>query len=238
MEYYYTPQEYIFPDKLEIHGDEAKHLSKVLRKSAGDVINVTDGRYNLYKTRVDSVSAKNIVCSIITKIETNNEAGNKVFLYQSLLKNPSRFEYAVEKCTEIGVYEITPLISEHVINKTASKTDRWQSIALSAMKQSQRIYLPVVNTPILFNQAFDEDLSDNILKLIAHEQKTDNSIYLKDLGNLNNYNSVKLFIGPEGGFSQSEIDKAVNYGFKVLNLGNRKYRSETAAVLACGCILL
>lgn len=238
MEYYYTPQEYIFPDKLEIKGDEAKHLSKVLRKSAGDAIYVTDGRYHLYKTRIDSVSVNNIECRIIEKIETNNETEIKVYLYQSLLKNPSRFEYAVEKCTEIGVYEITPLVSEHVINKTTTKTERWQSIALSAMKQSQRTYLPVVNTPVLFNQAFDEDLSDSTLKLIAHEQKTDNSIYIKDLGNLNNYKSVKLFIGPEGGFSQSEIEKALNCGFKVLNLGNRKYRSETASVLACGYLLL
>jgi 16S rRNA (uracil1498-N3)-methyltransferase len=237
MEYYYTPQENIFSDKLEITGDEAKHLSKVLRKSVGEEIYVTDGKYNLFKTRIDSVSVKNIVCNIIEKIE-GSEPGIKIYLYQSLLRNTSRFEFAIEKCTEIGVFEITPVVSEHVINKTASRTERWQSIALSAMKQSQRTYLPAVNNSVLFNQAVNDDILGNTLKLIAHEQQTKNSIYIKDIGNLNKYDSIRIFIGPEGGFSRYEVDLAVEKGFKVLNIGNRKYRSETAAVLVCGYLLL
>lgn len=238
MEYYYTQPENIFPDKLEITGDEAKHLCKVLRKSAGEEIYVTDGKYNLYKTRIESVSAKNIECSIIEKIKSSNEPGIKIYLFQSILKNPSRFESAIEKCTEIGVFEITPVISEHVINKTASRTSRWQAIALSAMKQSQRTYLPAVNNSVLFNQAAGIDIPGSTLSLIAHEQQTKSSIYIKDIKNPDKYDSIRIFIGPEGGFSQSEIDWAVENGFKVLNLGKRKYRSETAAILACGFLLI
>jgi 16S rRNA (uracil1498-N3)-methyltransferase len=237
MEYYYTPQENISGSKLEITGDEAKHLSKVLRKSAGEEIYVTDGKYNLYKTKIISADTKKIDCAIIEKIENTTEPQKKVFLYQSLLKNPSRFEFAIEKCTELGVYEIIPLISEHVINKTSSKTERWQSIALSAMKQSQRTYLPAVIYPLNFEEAVKEN-PGNSLSLIAHEQEIHDSVYIRDLGSTDEYDSIRVFIGPEGGFSKSEIDLAISLGFKVLNMGNRKYRSETAAILACGLILI
>lgn len=235
MEYYFTPKEYISQSSLTIVDEEAKHLARVLRKSAGEEIFVTDGLGNLYKTKISSVNKNLIECSIIEKFTGLNESPLKINLYQSLIKNPDRFEFAIEKSVELGVYSIHPVITENVINKTTDKTQRWQSISLSAMKQSQRCFLPRVYSPAEFNDAVK---SCEGLKLIAHEKAMENSVTLHD-ELIKDYagDIISLFIGPEGGFTGEEIDIALNNGFKVLNLGSRKYRSETAAILSAGLLL-
>jgi 16S rRNA (uracil1498-N3)-methyltransferase len=146
------------------------------------------------------------------------------------LKNPSRFEFALEKSVEIGVNEITPLITEHVINKETEKTGRWQSIALSAMKQSQRCYLPKINKPVNFNEAIK--IHGEICKIIAHERTDKKYKFISETGN-----DISLFIGPEGGFTDDEIDEAKMNDFKILNLGKRKLRSETAALVGLSKLL-
>jgi len=135
MEHYYTPKENISVSNLVIKGDEAKHLAKVLRKEKGNNIYVTDGLGNLFICSIDSIKNNEILCSITETQKDINEPSIKLTAYLSILKNPSRFEFAIEKLTELGVYEIQPIITEHVISKEKDKTGRWQSIALSAMKQ-------------------------------------------------------------------------------------------------------
>ena len=235
MEYYFTPKEYISQNSLTIVDDEAKHLARVLRKSAGEEIYVTDGLGNLYKSKISSVNKNLVECSITEKLTWVNEPKVKLCLYQSLLKNPDRFEFAIEKAVELGVNSIHPVITENVINKTTDKTQRWQSIALSAMKQSQRCFLPVVQSPAPFEAVLK---SCEGLKLIAHEKTMENSVSFND-DIVKNYagETISLFIGPEGGFTDEEIDTALNNGFRVLNLGSRKYRSETAAILTAGMLL-
>lgn len=237
MEYYFTPQKYISAETLEIKNDDFKHLSKVLRKKSGDFIWVTDGERNLYKTQIEKVNKDSITCKILEKSFNINEPEIKVSLYQSLLKNPSRFEFAVEKSVELGVYEIIPLATEHVIGKKSGKTERWQSIALAAMKQSQRCYLPKVNPPISFAEAVSLPGKDD-LKIIADERIFPNTMYAGELKSIiRNNRSVSVFIGPEGGFTDEEIESAVKAGFITLNLGSRKYRSETAAIALLSTIL-
>ena len=227
-------------------------MHKVLRKNAGEEIYVTDGNKNLYKTVIESISKSQAECKIIDKYFNLNEPEIKISLFQSLLKNPARFEFVIEKATELGVYEFNPVITETVINKKRDKSERWQSIALSAMKQSQRCYLPVVNHPVDFSKAIESCKSD--LKIIAHEKEIfppfneggRGGFSFKNPASLDERNfisidgilrfaqddkSVSVFIGPEGGFTNDEISFAVEHGFKVLNLGKRKYRSETAAIV-------
>jgi len=265
MEYYYTPKENISENSLVITGDEAKHLNKVLRKNTGEEIYVTDGHKNLYKTVIDNLSKDKIECRIIEKYFDLNEPKLQINLYQSILKNPARFEFVIEKATELGVYEINPLITETVINKKRDKSERWQSIALSAMKQSQRCYLPIVNHPVDFNEAVKSCKSD--LKIIAHEKElsvsplsncesppggrmqchtteawTNAEGFRQKFGSLfdkltawrggrQGEKSIAIFIGPEGGFTDNEISIAADNEFQILNLGKRKYRSETAALV-------
>lgn len=235
MEYYYTPKEYISQSTLTIVDEEAKHLARVLRKSAGEEIYVTDGLGNLYKTKISSVAKNLIECVITEKIKDTAEPELKINLFQSLIKNPDRFEFVIEKSVELGVTSITPVITENVINKTTDKTERWQAIALSAMKQSQRCLLPVVNAPVSFEEAVKNSIG---LKLAAHEKITENSVKISD-DVIKNYtgDTLSIFVGPEGGFTNDEINLSLNNGFITLNLGKRKYRSETAAILAVGLIL-
>lgn len=232
MEYYYTPKEYISSGSLTIVDEEAKHLGKVLRKNQGDELYVTDGIGNLYRSKIVTANKQLIECTILEKMTGINEPGTKVTLYQSLIKNPDRFEFSIEKSVELGVHEIFPLITEHTINKTSNKVERWQSIALSAMKQSQRCYLPKVNAPLPFEDAISS--CGAAIKLIADETAQYNN---EDFSSYADKDSVAVFIGPEGGFSPDEVKHAVENGFRRLSLGPRKFRSETAAVLAVGLLL-
>ena len=235
MEHYYTNKANIFQDELVITDDEAKHLSKVLRKKTGDEIYVTDGDRDLYRAEILSFDKRKVNCRIIEKLYNVNEPEIRVSLYPALLKKPARFEFVVEKATELGVISINPVITEHVINKTSDRTERWQLVALSAMKQSARCFLPRVAHPIKFDEAV-KLLTKDGLNLIADERQSTMSI--EKLESKPGKKEVTLFIGPEGGFSQSEIELARASGCEIINLGPRKYRSETAAIAALAVILV
>jgi 16S rRNA (uracil1498-N3)-methyltransferase len=225
MEFYYTPKNNIKEDSLIITGPEAKHISKVLRKKLGDKLFITDGEGSLYEIAINKVLKTDIECSILNTTQPKTEPEIKVTLFQSLLKNPSRFEFAIEKAVELGVYCIVPLITEHVINKSSNKLARWQSVSLSAMKQSQRCYLPKVNEPVFFDDALNMNYN---IKLIAHyEAGSVNDFSFKD--NINK--SIAIYVGPEGGFSVNEISYAKEKQCKIITIGNRKFRSETTGLV-------
>jgi len=242
MEHYYTQLENISGSTLTISGDEAKHLAKVLRKKSGEEILVTDGEGNLYDCKITKINSELIECEILGKSFGLNEPPVHVTLYQSMLKNPARFEFVIEKSVELGVNAIQPVITEHVINKSANRTDRWQAISLAAMKQSQRVILPEVFHPVNFADAIKSCKSD--IKLIADEKdirqtaKDDESLSGIRQTALSGQmvKSVAIFIGPEGGFADDEVNLAIDNGFQILSLGKRKFRSETAAIVSLAII--
>lgn len=233
MEYYYTPKEYISSSSLTIIDDEAKHVARVLRKQPGAEIFVTDGEGNVYRTLITNISKELINCDVLEKHYMLNEPSRKLKLYQSLIKNPDRFEFVIEKSAELGVCEIQPVITQNVINKTTDKTERWQTIALAAMKQSQRCVLPKVLDPKVFEECINSSAGE--LKLLADERNNTNSVEPKELGDV--AETVDIFIGPEGGFTPDEVMYAESKGFRILNLGKRKFRSETAAIHCTGLLL-
>ncbi|MGA2668841.1 MAG: RsmE family RNA methyltransferase [Ignavibacteria bacterium] len=235
MEYYFTDKKNIQSETLLITGDDSKHLLKVLKKGTGEEIFVTDGERNLYRSIIEDISDDNINCRIIEKYFNLNESAIKITLYQSLLKNPSRFEFVIEKSVELGVFEIIPIITENVIIKERDRCSRWQSIALSAMKQSQRCYLPKIQHPVNFIDAIG-NAQNTDLKILADERDNPDFLKLPEINLLSQ--TISLFIGPEGGFTLDELQTASNNGFKILNLGKRKLRSETAALAALGKILV
>jgi 16S rRNA (uracil1498-N3)-methyltransferase len=140
-----------------------------------------------------------------------------------VLKNPSRFDYLVEKTVELGVSKIVPLLTERSIRK-GTKVDRWQSIALAAMKQCGRCILPSITQPAPFD-AFLLSVPADAVKLIPHEKADAGEFHVSG-------HDVVMCIGPEGGFSDSEVQRAVKAGFKPVTLGPRRLRAETAAVVA------
>ena len=205
---------------------DSKHLSKSLRKKMGDIIRITNGNGLEINGKIIRLG-KNIKVNVTNK-KQHKKADISIHVAMSPLKNPSRFEWFVEKSTEIGISEITPVITKFS-EKRKINIDRLNKIVISSMKQSNQFYLPKVN-PII---SFDDFLElNNDYKLIAH-LKNNNSFNKKIIGNKD---KIVVMIGPEGGFSDEEILKANKEKIKEISFGQNRFRSETAGVFAVSII--
>lgn len=233
MEYFYTPPHLIRTNELTIEGDEFVHLTHVMRKKPDDVIRVVDGKGTAYEATITDIDKRVARCEITATHKRLNESAIDLTLAVGVLKNSWRFDFLVEKATELGANTIVPLFTERTIPHHA-KTDRWQKLALAAMKQSGRCVLPVVKEPIQFKD-FISSSTDDSIKLIPHE-KSDTPIAtaIKQF----TFTSVVICIGPEGGFSGEEIALAQAAAFRPVALGPTRLRTESAAIAAATVVLL
>jgi 16S rRNA (uracil1498-N3)-methyltransferase len=236
MDYFYTPPSFVRGLTLVIEGEELHHLSKVLRKKVGEEIIVVDGKEHAYKAVLESISKLSAECKVLETFHHFNEPDVEVKLAFALLKNPSRMDFLVEKCTELGVREFIPACTERTIVSTVH-TERLQKIALSAMKQCGRSFLPPIRDLTDFRGVL-RSLQSCDKKIIMHERadteaKPLGKIEADDLGK-----PVGILIGPEGGFTDDEVQAAQNAGFVPVSLGTRRLRSETAAIAALSAIIL
>jgi 16S rRNA (uracil1498-N3)-methyltransferase len=234
MDYFYCTPKKIFQDFLEIDGEEFSHLVHVMRKKTGDEIRVVDGLGTAYDVRLEEIKKKTASGKILNAHKNHNEPAISVSLAVGILKNPSKFDFLVEKTTELGIKEIIPLLTERTI-PTHAKIDRWQKLALAAMKQSGRSYLPQIQEltsldVILNNKAtFD-------LKLVAHEKAKSLNPF-KQIKKQNTQ-SVLIIVGPEGGLSEDEFERCLASGYTPLYLGERRLRTETAAIVSAVLTIL
>jgi 16S rRNA (uracil1498-N3)-methyltransferase len=226
MQVFYAPD--IEGDEYVLNENESGHCIRVLRMKRGASLYLTDGRGGLYEAEIRDPDPKK--CRLaITAVKRSFETRNyRLHLAVSPLKNTDRFEWFLEKSVEIGVDEITPLICSHT-EKQKVRIDRMNNIVISAMKQSLKTTLTVLNEPVSF-EAFTA-IPHPGTKLIAHcsgvtERKkiADSCIPGKE---------VLILIGPEGDFSEEEIHLAVAAGFEPVHLGQSRLRTETAGVAAC-----
>ncbi|HTY58301.1 MAG TPA: RsmE family RNA methyltransferase [Bacteroidota bacterium] len=231
MEYFYTHPECVAPPTLTISGEEFSHMTHVMRMREGDALRVVDGAGNCYDARITSITGRSAVCTITAHHVRLHESPLGVTLAAGMLKNPSRFDYLVEKSAELGVVRIVPLLTERTIPRHA-KTDRWQKLCVAAMKQSGRCVLPRVEAPVPFPE-FVSGCERTPLKLIPHEQS---NVPLASLALARGGQAV-ICIGPEGGFSDGEVALAQGAGFQAVSLGARRLRTETAAVVASALLL-
>jgi 16S rRNA (uracil1498-N3)-methyltransferase len=235
LDYFYTQPQNIKTDSLIIDGDEFNHLDHVMRKKAGDRIMVVNGFGTAYEVEILEFEKKSIIGKILNTFKNHNESKIKVTIVVGILKNPAKFDFLVEKVTELGVHEIIPLITERTIPQHA-KTDRWQKLALAAMKQSGRSYLPKVqeltSLPDCLTQSEKFDL-----KVVFHKE-AENERNIGELLNDTKFKSAIILIGPEGGFSDTEIDQTTLSGFKAISLGDRRLRTETAAIATSSLLLM
>ena len=213
--------------QIVLTNQEHAHLSKVLRKSNGDLINVTDGLGYIYKCRIDEIVKGSTTLSVLNSYNDNIEYP-QLTIAISITKKISRFEWFLEKATEIGVYSIIPIISQHS-EKSRLNFDRCTKILVSAMKQSLRTRLPILNAPIGFNDYIKR--TAEIDKKFIATCKANNSVLLKH--ELKKGLSAEILIGPEGSFSEKEINNAKNTNFTPISLGQSRLRTETAGVSAC-----
>ncbi|MBI1805986.1 MAG: 16S rRNA (uracil(1498)-N(3))-methyltransferase [Ignavibacteria bacterium] len=227
MDYFYCSPEKIIESTLEIDGEEFSHLVHVMRKKEGDEIRVVDGRGTAYDVCLDLIKKKTARGTIHATYAHHHELPFDVTLAVGILKNPSKFDFLVEKVTELGVKEIIPLQTDRTIPSHA-KADRWKKLALSAMKQSGRSVLPRVSELTTLEEFIREAGSFDV-KLIAHERSVDAHAGLTMVQS--NARAVAILVGPEGGFSDDEVERCVAIGWTPVFLGERRFRTETAAIV-------
>jgi len=230
MQLFYVPN--ISGAEVNLDEAESKHAVKVLRLSVGDSVQLIDGKGGFYQAEISDAKQKK--CRLVI-VEAKKEFGKKDFHLHIAIaptKNIDRFEWFLEKATEIGIDEITPLLTSHSERKTVNP-ERLEKILVSAMKQSLKAYLPKLNDITAFRQLVVNIKTEN--KFIAYcddIQKT----HLKDLTNQGK--DTLILIGPEGDFSPEEVQLAIEKGFSVVSLGNSRLRAETAGIVACHIVNL
>jgi len=211
--------------------DESKHIVRVLRLKNGDSIHLTNGKGGLFKAKLVDNHPKRCTVSVI-ETKTNFEKRNfKLHLAIAPTKNISRYEWFLEKATEIGIDEITPIICEHSERKEI-KNNRLEKVIIAAIKQSLKAYVPKLNKTEKLPAIIQQDFQGQ--KFIAYCDG--DHIHLKD--QYVPQEDAIILIGPEGDFSPEEVKFAKENGFKTVGLGKSRLRTETAAIAACHTINL
>ena len=212
--------------ELRFSKEESKHIVKVLRKSIGDVLHITNGVGWLFSAEIIIADLKNCIAKI-TSSELQPKKDYKLHLAVAPTKMNDRYEWFLEKATEIGIDTITPIFCDNSERKVI-KADRYEKILQSAMKQSLNCYLPKLNEAISFKEFMTHDFIGQTF--IAHCEET-NKKSLKQ--SLKQNQDITILIGPEGDFSTKEIELALQHNFNPVTLGVTRLRTETAAVVAC-----
>nr|WP_299172464.1 16S rRNA (uracil(1498)-N(3))-methyltransferase [uncultured Allomuricauda sp.] len=209
--------------------EESKHILKVLRKKEGDILYITNGRGYLFEAKILEADLKKCKVQIISE-DKSVPKRYKLHLAVAPTKMNDRYEWFLEKATEIGVDEITPIICERSERKTI-KMERMERIVQSAMKQSLQTFLPKLNPPIAYKDFLNGEVKG--LKFIAH---CDEGEKMELKRRVAADKDITILIGPEGDFSVPEIASAIEKGFVPVALGNTRLRTETAAIVACSVV--
>lgn len=213
---------------IEFDKDESRHIAKVLRYSSGDKLHVTNGKGYIFTIELTEVSHK--YCSgTILKVEERPALPYELHIAIAPTKSNDRFEWFLEKATELGISEITPIICDHSERKVI-KHDRMSKIIEGAVKQSLSAYTPTLNEATNLHSFLKNHSTSPGIKCLAHCYNEDKSPFFELI---QEYNEILILIGPEGDFSLSEIEDAKNHGFRAVSLGTRRLRTETAGIFAC-----
>ena len=212
-----------------ISGDDAHHISRVLRMKAGDALSLCDGAGHEYDAVITSISQDAIVCALGEKRESAAESPVQVTLYQCLPKT-GKMELIVQKCTELGVFAIVPVVSSRCVvvpNKDfEKKRERYSRVALEAAKQSRRAMVPEVQ-PLTELKKIDPATFD--LFLVAYEDESGRTLK-QALRKAAAPRAIALLIGPEGGLEEGEVARLIGAGAVSVSLGKRILRTETAGM--------
>jgi len=211
--------------EIVLSKEESKHATKVLRKKEGDILNFTDGKGGFYKAEITVADTKKCRLQIISSEQKPKQHNYHLHIAIAPTKNMDRYEWFLEKATEIGIDEITPIICEHSERKVI-KTERCNRILLSAMKQSLKLHLTKLNETITLKDFLKQDFEGN--KYIAHCEDGEKTELRKE----EKTEKTLILIGPEGDFSPTEVELALENQFKTVSLGASRLRTETAGIVA------
>ena len=240
MDRFFTPKKNINLEQNTciIEGEDVKHISKVLRCKENDKLEVCDMDNNEYICQIKEINKDSILLDIIEKVNIKRESNLKVKLYQGMPKG-TKMELILQKLTEIGVDEIVLVQTKRSVTKIDNKKEdkkieRWERIIYEAAKQSKRGKIPTLTGVLTFNEAL-EDMKGNDLNLCPYENER--TVVIKEAIKGKQINNIGIFVGPEGGFEEKEIEKIQNIDGQVVSLGPRILRTETASVVASSIVL-
>ncbi|MHA6280418.1 16S rRNA (uracil(1498)-N(3))-methyltransferase [Salinimicrobium sp. CAU 1759] len=227
MQLFFQPSVSENDKEVRFSRDESKHIVKVLRKREGDVLQLTNGKGWIFETEITLAGPNNCSARILSA-EKEPPAPYHLHLAVAPTKMNDRYEWFLEKATEIGIQEITPVICDHSERKVV-KNERFQRVIQSALKQSLHTRVPILHEPVGFLEFLKQNHPE--AKFIAHceeakPRKLLSKVFKKGI-------SATILIGPEGDFSPQEVEQAVAAGWQPVSLGNSRLRTETAAIVAC-----
>lgn len=209
--------------------DESGHAARVLRLEIGDLISIIDGQGSRYEAKINAITKKQVGFTILNEAETNHEV-NSLHIAIAPTKSIDRFNFFLEKCTELGLQEISPIQSSNSERKIF-KRDKSEKTLISALKQSGNLFLPQLNEMRSFKNFIQQDFA-LAKKFIAHCEPDQVKKEFKDLIDPKDENII-ILIGPEGDFTSEEITLAKDNNFLPVSLGKSRLRTETAGIIAC-----
>lgn len=239
MHRFFVDREDISGDSIVIRGEDLKHIVNVLRLKCGEEVSVCDGDEHDYIARIEDVGKDEVILSILDSFESKGESPVALKLYQGLPKG-DKMELIIQKCTELGVSEIVPIATKRAVvklsdkKKIEKKLERWSKIAEEASKQSKRGRIPKIDRVINIKEAVAE-LGEDELVLMLYESEKEQS--LKTVLKEYTGKKVSVFIGPEGGFDEEEVALLESSGVKVVSLGSRILRTETAGLAVSAIVM-
>ncbi|MGN8057069.1 16S rRNA (uracil(1498)-N(3))-methyltransferase [Pedobacter sp. 22163] len=226
MHIFYTPD--ITQNTYTLNEEESKHCVRVLRLTIGSIVNLVDGKGGFYTAEITSDNPKKVSLSILNVETEFHKRNHYLHIAVAPTKNIDRIEWFLEKATELGIDEITPIITDRSERRVV-KEDRLNKVITSAVKQSIKAYHPKLNDAISFDTFLKEPFDGD--KLIAHCIDNGEKQYISKL--VTPHQKYLILIGPEGDFTPDEVNLALNKGFKALTLGDNRLRTETAALSVC-----
>lgn len=222
MQLFYSPILESATNEFSIEGQEAEHISRVLRHQVDDALHVTDGKGTVVRGNIRAITKKRVTVSISERHFLEKPPSANIILAVGIIKQRDRLEMLIEKATEIGVGTIC-LMQTSRSERTNIRLDRLGAIAISAMKQSLQAWVPMLRLGTI-----EDALGESSQSYIAHEQPMDKKHTRFE--NIDISQPLTLFVGPEGGFTDEEVQKVVNAGSKVVDLGENRLRAETASL--------
>ena len=231
--------------RVFISGEDVRHIKNVLRMRAGEEISVSDRETaREYRCLIKELGDEVIECSLCFVKEADTELPTKIYLFQGLPK-ADKLEMVIQKAVELGAYSIVPVSCHRSVvkldeKKAAKKQERWQQISEAAAKQSKRALVPVVERPVSFREAMEFAGEKCALKLLPYELSDPSAMEetRKLINSVKAGGSIGIFIGPEGGFEDEEIELAKKMGFEIITLGRRILRTETAGMTVLSWLML
>ncbi len=239
MPRFFVEKSNIFSQDINITGEDVNHIKKVLRLNCGDEVTVCDGEGTDYDVEIESFEPGCIRARILSTARNTSEPGTSIILFQGIPKS-DKMDFIIQKSVELGVNKIVPVMTDRTIVRientkdAQNKASRWQRISMEAAKQSNRGIIPKIDMPVTYDNAV-KLLREMQLGIIPYENETRNS--LKKCLSKSKYKQIGIMIGPEGGFTENEIVKAVTAGIQPVTLGPRILRTETAGIAVLSILM-